>query len=438
MDPTSPLDWRTQAWLLSALIFNLPFYFRYGGDLWMEWPLPQYSLLLGVVALLVAVVFFFLPALAMHTSRKPLFETLAASIGTFPAEAVRGCGAVLLICYLSEFLGLLRWLLSQAWRLEAFNWTFECLIAGILGFLCFTGLQGETAAARMAWVSTRLGVAILLAALIRVHDGWPAIPGGFPDYTGQSAGMVLWRGLSGIALYVAPLAFFAAGWSSRGAGRKQVMATAFVGLALPLFTALLLVGISNVAVHSSPYYRYGGNPSIALALWGGAAQSAVAGRMLLAGLTFFGLARFCIRALADSAAFFSRKRAAQWWMTATAIALLTGLSRYNFDQRLIHTRVATTYVLVAASAILTSDWVLKRPQAEGRHRLDWVSCAALVAGLAAPWYLPTVIVGTGQDAWGYQSLLPSYAMALLTCLLGRLAERALLARRGDTAVAVSL
>jgi hypothetical protein len=431
------MDWRTQAWLLSALFFNLPFYFRYGGALWMEWTLPLYSVLLAVVALLSAAMFFFLPALATQTSGKPLFETLAASIGTFPAEAVRGCGAVLLICYLAEFLGLLRWLLSQAWRLESFHWTFEGLIAGIVGFVGVTGLLGEKAAVKMAWFSTRLGMAILLAALIRVHDGWVAIPGGFPNYSEASGGMVLWRSLSEIALYVAPLAFFAASWGCRSAGRKHLLATALMGLALPLFTALLLVGVSNVAVQSSPYYRHGGNPSIALALWGGAAQRAAAGRMLIAGLTFLGVARCCIRALAGTVSLYSRTRLAKWLMTATTIAMLTGLSRHMFDQRLIHTRVAATYALVAASAILTSDWILKRPPPGSRHRMDWVGCAALVAGVTASWYLRSLMPGTGEDAWGSRSLLPSYAVALLACMLGRLVQRILPARRRSTTATVA-
>ncbi|MGJ5820614.1 hypothetical protein [Paludibaculum fermentans] len=426
-DPASPLDWRLQAWMLSALFFNLPFYFLYGGRFWMEWPLPVYVVILAVVALFLAVVFFLLPALAVHTSRKPLFETLADSVGSGPAQVVRACGVVLLILWISELLRIQRWALSQALRQEDGSLVFEGLIVCTLGFLCFTGLQRETTAARLANFSTKLGLAILIAGLVRVHVGWPEIPHGFPADKSRPAGMLIWQGLSVVALYVAPFGYFAAGWGRRTAGRRQIVAATAWGLALPLFAALLLVGISNAATHSSPYAEQGMNPNIAMAMWGGAARGAAAGYMMIAGVTGFGAIRLCFRALADSASLFSRTRLAQWLMAAMAIAVAAGLSQYLPDDRVTQMRGAATYVVVVVSAILTGDWILQRPRAGGSRWLDWVGCAALVAGVTAPWYLPVLLVGAWDDAWWSRSLLPSYGMALLICVLGRLTERA---RRG--------
>jgi len=56
------------------------------------------------------------------------------------------------------------------------------IAAAILMFLFFTGQQSLKTVARLAGFTAKLGLAILIAALIRVHDGWPALLGPFkPD-----------------------------------------------------------------------------------------------------------------------------------------------------------------------------------------------------------------------------------------------------------------
>ena len=53
------------------------------------------------------------------------------------------------------------------------------IAAALLLFLLFTGLQGVRTSVKLALFTDKLGIAILIAALIRVRDGWASVPGGF-------------------------------------------------------------------------------------------------------------------------------------------------------------------------------------------------------------------------------------------------------------------
>ncbi|WP_321471985.1 hypothetical protein [uncultured Paludibaculum sp.] len=428
VDPSSPLDWRLQVWLLSSLFFNMPFFCVYGAGFWMEWPLPQYSVILVVVALFVAGVFFLMPALAVHAARKSLFETLADSIGSLPALGVRLCGIALLFLWIGGLFGVSLNLVSSAMDLWDSPLSRGLVCVATLCFLCFTGVQSEANSAKLAFLSAKFGLAILIAGLVRVHEAWPAIPYGFQHSGISSDGMDIWRRLSELVAYLAPLCFFAAAWGPRTSGRKQIVAAALLGLALPLLAVLLLLGVMNVATAKSAYYQPSLDPNITMALWGQTARSAIPGRMLIVSVTVFGVVRFGIRALADSAALFSTGRVTRWLMVGAFIAVSTVLSMHAFDPTAFPTRTATTHVLVVASAILTADWLLKHSKPEGHGRWDWAGCTALGAGLAAPWYLPAMLVGSGDDVWWYRSLLPSYGMTLLACVIGRAVERAVVAR----------
>jgi hypothetical protein len=74
-----------------------------------------------------------------------------------------------------------------------------------------------------------------------------------------------------------------------------------MGVALPLFVTLLLVGAIGAATHASPFYQPSLEPTVAMALWSRAAGSALPGRRMIAAITVFGVARFGLKALAEAA-----------------------------------------------------------------------------------------------------------------------------------------
>jgi hypothetical protein len=106
--------------------------------------------------------------------------------------------------------------------------------------------------------------AILIAALIRVHHGWPAVLTASSVSAARSEGLELWQGLSQVAFYVAPLVFFAANFGYRSAGRKSVGMTGLMGIAVPLAGTLLLVGMIGIATTKSGLYVPSLDPNVAM------------------------------------------------------------------------------------------------------------------------------------------------------------------------------
>jgi hypothetical protein len=171
----------------------------------------------------------------------------------------------------------------------------------VVAFLVFTAFQSVQTAAKLALFINKLGAAILIAALIRVRHGWPAVLTESPVSTARSQILELWQGLSQLAFSVAPLIFLAANFGHRCHRRKSVEMTALLGIAAPLAGTLLSVGVINVALIAAGFYLPSLQPNIAMALCRHAASSALPGRMMLAAITAFGAMRFGIRAFVDSA-----------------------------------------------------------------------------------------------------------------------------------------
>jgi hypothetical protein len=247
---------------------------------------------------------------------------------------------------------------------------------GVMGFLAFTSLQSVQTIAKLALFINKLGAAILIAALIRVHQGWPAVLRASPVFTVRSGDLELWQGLSQTAFYLAPLVFFAANFGYRSPGRKAVAMTAFIGIAVPLAGTLLLVGLIRIATIRSGFYVPSLEPNVAMALWSHAASSALLGRILLAAISSFGAIRFGIRALVDSASI--RPLGSRW--TLVLFGFLAGAIVLVSADPYAPTFELLTNVLAVVPAVLTADFVTRSWRVERAPRFDWIGASALLAG----------------------------------------------------------
>ena len=300
-DPATPIDWRFPALVMATLFVNFPFWFVHGLDFPMHSPLPFYAGLLAVASLLIAALFFMGPALATQALGRPLLGTLENSLGSIPAFALRLCCVLFLVLWIGDLVALPALRLPHfILRRDVSSTESAIIAAGLLTFLFITGLQSMRTAAKLALFTNKLGIALLIAALLRVHQGWPAALKGFPSPVVSSPVSDVCQGLSLLTFYVAPLALLSANFGRRTTARKQVAITALMGIALPLFGTLLFVGVIVVATFHSQFYRPSLNPNIVMALWGDVADSALPGPMMLAAITMFGAVRFGARALADS------------------------------------------------------------------------------------------------------------------------------------------
>ena len=88
----------------------------------------------------------------------------------------------------------------------------------------------------------------------------------------------MWDALSELAWYSAPLAVFAADFGHRCRARKQAAMIGLMGVALPLFGALLMMGVIGAAVRASTFYQPSVAPNVGMALW---SQVASEGRTLV-------------------------------------------------------------------------------------------------------------------------------------------------------------
>jgi hypothetical protein len=289
-DPSTPLDWRFPALILSTLFINLAFWCVHGGHLWVSSPFPVYSSM-DAAAALIAAVFFVGPALATYAATRPLLGVLENSLGWIPAIVLRLWCALFVVLWIANLVrwGAL-WLLPFILRRHVASTESSFIAAGILVFLFVTGLRSPRTSTKLALFTNKLGIALLIAAFLRVHKGF-TIPEGFLVSGEFSPVMKLWHGVSLMSFYVAPLALLAANYGHRSDGRKSIAKFALMGVALPLFGTLLFIEI--VCVPS-------GLPNISTALFGGDAGSALPGPMMLAAMTTFGAVRFGARAFADS------------------------------------------------------------------------------------------------------------------------------------------
>jgi len=258
-----------------------------------------------------------------------------------------------------------------------------------------------------------------VAALLRVHHGWTAALKGLPSGVGSSQDSDLWHGLSLLGFYVAPLALLGANFGYRSSVRKHVVVAALMGIALPLFGTLLLVGVAIAATYRAGFYRPSLSPNILLALWGGAADSAVPGPMLLAVITMFGAIRFGAMALADSLSVHALGRWLRWASFVPIVGVTVWASFNQYAPSLMTALAVSAGCLAVAGAVLTADAVIGKRPAEKMRKIDWVGVAALLAGFAVSLYMSHCVAWAPPDPWWHPWLLPSYGVAFLVCLCGR-------------------
>ena len=165
---------------------------------------------------------------------------------------------------------------------------FALVATLLMAFLVATGQQKLQTVARLASFTNKLGVAVLVAALIRVRDGWPGVT--HADFDRGPLSREVWAGISDLAFYAAPVLLLASSLSHRIRKRRELVLVSVFGVSAPLVLTLLLVGVIGAATHASNFYQPSLQPSVAMALWSRAARSGVQGNVVFrpssGGLTF--------------------------------------------------------------------------------------------------------------------------------------------------------
>ena len=417
------IDWRDAALILSTLFLNLPFWLAHDFDLPLFDPVSVHGVILGVAAQLIATVFFMGPALAAQRARKPLAGLLEDSFGSIPAWGLRLCCVVFLVLWLGYSpLGLL-------WRFMPFvvhhipsDMEATAVTAAVGLFLFATSLQSLRTNAKLAVFTNKLAIAILIAALLRVREGWPAVLNGLPIPGERSGRLDAWHGFSLLVFGVAPLALFAATFGSRIGGRKQVVKTALSGVALPVFGSLLVAGIIDAAALRSASYTPSLSPNIMMALWSHSASGARGGTMMLTVIATFGAGRFGARSLIEAVSIPGVGTAAKWAVLGCCLCFIAWIPTHYFPT-LATAFEASATCLTVAGAILTADLITGRRQTAGARKIDWVGLSALAAGLAMPFYMPFLTSSEAPELWWHPWLLPSFGVGFVTCLVGGLLQK---------------
>jgi hypothetical protein len=358
-------DWRAPALITATLFLNFPFWYIHGNDLWMRYAFPVYTCVLALASVLTTVVFFVGPAFACQQSGRGLLGTVENSLGSIPAYCVRLCCLWFLVVWIAGLIAVpVSSQLTFILRTEVSSVQSAALAGVLLAFLFLTGLQSLQASARLALFTNKLGFAVLVAAFLRVHEGWPAALTGFSGSPERSAVLEVWRGLSVLAFYVAPLAFLAGDLVHRMETRKDAVMMGVMGIALPICGTLLLVGMIDVATLASQYYQPSLNPTVAMALWGKAAGSALPARMMITAITMFGAARFGASALATSVSTRWCAGRLVWVPLGCLIAVIAWCSIHPYAAGLTVSMDVSAMFLVVTAAVLSGDVVSGRRKME--------------------------------------------------------------------------
>ncbi len=201
-----PVDWRSAALITATLFLNFAFSQDYGLDLWGFGPLLVDASVVGAAALLVTGLFFIGPALAAQAARQSVFGSIENSLGSIPTFVLRLCCVLFLSVWIAKLVAVpTLWALTRNLEPELTSNEIGMIAAGILAFLFFTGLQSTRTSAKLALFTNELGIAILIAAFLRVHDGWASVPAGFPTAGQGPAIPRLCHSLSSLTSYAAPL-----------------------------------------------------------------------------------------------------------------------------------------------------------------------------------------------------------------------------------------
>jgi hypothetical protein len=281
-----------------------------------------------------------------------------------------------------------------------------------------TGCQSVKVNAALAKFTIRLAVAILLAALIRVRSGWPAIPTGFDQFSRRSLVEDTWRGFSNLSFYVAPLALLASAYGTRLAGRKPVAMTGLFGIVVPLAGSLAIVTAIDVATHASQFYRPSGPASIAMALISGVSRTRERAILLIFVVTILGALRFGIARLKETAAVRWVSPRYAWIPFGGLISAIVWYAVHPDRENIDTVFEFCVQSLAAACAILSVDAITQRGIREPQA-FDWAATLSLICGIGVPAFIRFWRSGMDEDSWGHPWLLSSYGISFVVCLAAR-------------------
>jgi hypothetical protein len=393
--PSTPVHWSGPALIVATVVLNFPFFQAFAFHLWGPGPAHRHVPLIVVSSVIITCLFFVGPGLALHAAKRPLFAVIDDLLGFRPATLFRLSCVVALSCWVGSLLGTLmnmaHWIAGGHSR--AF---YSGLAVTIVVFLFLTAVKNVKTAAKLAMFTNKLAIAILVAALLRVRDGWPAISVGFPDH-GQF--LWTWHGFAALSFFPGPVAFFAAGLANRATSRKTVISIAAFGLAMPLALSLFAAGLIGVATANSIFYTPSLNPTIGMALWSGGASSHLPVRMAIAAVTAFGALRFGIRTLADTAG--------PRFLYPGLIGAIVWISLLDPAKYAVAFDLSAN-VIAAMAAVLTASVLSGAPAPRALNVL------ALVAGPIVPLFFRS---SDPNSAYYHPAFLPSYAVAFVVYLI---------------------
>lgn len=374
---------RREAALLATICLHFPFWNQNGTILWLPLPLPASAIAVALITTAFTAIFFAGPALAIHRNGNGLFATVEAAIGPFPTRLVRLCALWYLVHWVAGLLLIpSNWALPDILKRPASNIESLAIAFVLLSFLTATANE-----LKLALFSNRLSIAVLIACAIRVHNT--------PAYLTGPIESVEW-GLNNLALAVAPMAFLAANLATTFQTRGQIISTAALGLALPLWVSVFLVGLINMATLYSRYYQPSGGPRLTMAVLSGVSSLAIPSLMLILTVTLFGPIRLGIHLLRTTL-----PPAAAWigllaiFATTSRVTLAPVFFLWDLLPDIPATILATTAAVVTAGLILPP----KTPT---------VPIFALLAGTIA-----------GLHNINNPEILPAYATAFTITLAGR-------------------
>jgi hypothetical protein len=406
--------------MISAVFFNFAFWCGAGGGIWMCWPILPYALLVGGVAVLIPALFFAAPLAMSRSMGVSMERVLENAVGAAPAFGLRICAVLFLLLWMARMIAApVLWmprLFSDPVLSEMESWMVG---AATVIYVVVTGLRSTEEAAKLAFFGNKLGLALLLAAMIRVHDGLPAAVGGFRHIEDPSA--TLWRGVSHLTFYAAPLCFLAGRLAQGVRGRGQQTKAAIFGIAVPLFVVLMMIGVTNAATAKSRVYQPSLNPDLAMALLGKASRIDLWGRAFVLAVTMFGALRFGLRLLTELVAGKDSAAAGIGWGRLGGLALaLVWLTLRQDSEFMWNAWNAPAACLIGAAAVVTADWVMGERRVRSGRRIDWTGFGALLVGLGS---IPYWTFVTGDDWWSYGWVFPCYGVAFAACVLGRVVGR---------------
>ena len=417
-DPDSSAGWWLPSIIVATLFLNFPFWLSFDRSVPLLSPPVAYFGLLGGIALLLVSLFYLGPALAAQSSQRSMFHIAQFSFGTILALGFRLCCALYLVIWLTFSVQTIGFLMVQ-WPYHRGPTTLESgLIAtAITLFLFVTALQGMRTNAKLAWFTNKLSLALLIAALIRVREGLPSAWEALAHAPGfmQSTD---WRSIPFILFYFAPLALFSSDFAYRTRTRRDATLIGLVGLALAFAFSLFAAALMAQAAHGLRA-NFSNDRTMATALFQGISRRYFPPRMMVTAITMFGSARFGIRALANSVPFEGRTTRVILGVLACSLIIFTVAT----PDSLYAAREMLTRCLVAATAVLSADFIAGTWRLESPKNVDWIGATALFAGLAI-----TLVIPADLESWWFPWLLPSYAASFVTCWVLRIAM-SLFARR---------